>query len=131
MLVASLVIVAAGCDGYISVRGHVYGPDGVPLKGAEASLLGSSGKPRGYPQVTDARGCFAIRTTAAPGRSAYRLEIRKDGYEPAPATAFSGSRKVNEVEVHMTSLESTSDSESRSWERDPKGPPAFDAACER
>ena len=129
-LVASLVVVATSCDGYITVRGHVYGPDGVALKGAEASLLRSSGKPHGYPEVTDERGCFAIHSTVASGRNAYRVEIRKDGYKPAVATAFSGS-KVNEVEIHLTRLGSSSDSQSRSWERDLTEPTVFDVNCKQ
>lgn len=128
-LVASLIIVASACDGYITVRGHVYGPDGAVLKGAEASLLRSPGN-HGYSKVTDDRGCFAIHSTAAPGRHGYRVEIRKDGYKPAVATVFSGS-KVNEVEVHLTSVASTSESRSLSVERDLTEPRVFDVNCTR
>jgi hypothetical protein len=81
VLAAFLALVAAGCDGYTSVRGRVLTADGKPIPNASVKLTRQPDGGRSSSTTTDDDGRFSVGTTHAPSTTMpFLLEVSKEGF---------------------------------------------------
>jgi hypothetical protein len=86
-----VIILLAGCDYFLHVRGVVRNTDGGPISGASVLLEHAGHR---FMDRTDSSGCFSAGGAIAPGDYKYNLRVEAEGYQAAMTEV--GTTTVNE-----------------------------------